>query len=250
MPERSRKLFKIETYLQPGDEQATGTGGFDPRAADRHDEIMAEFAAIRRLLAAGTSATDQNVSQTAALLSELRRELSEASKMKTELDAITDAIDRTKLEIATLHQTNFDSTEMGRVTDQLDAIVLGTEKATESILAAAEVIDEHAGNLHAKLSGDDQGMASDMQDAVVRIFEACNFQDLTGQRISKVVRAMHFVEERVERMIQIWGGIDSFSGIDGEKPAEAEGDHALLNGPALDDDAGRASQDEIDALFA
>lgn len=248
MPERNRKLFKIETYLQSAEEPAAGAGP-DPRAGARHGELMAEFAAIRRLLEA-RSEGESEVNQTAALLAELRRELGEASKLKTELDAITDAIDRTKREIASLHQTNFDSTEMGRVTDQLDAIVLGTENATESILAAAEHIDEVAGNLHAKLKGDDQGMVSDMQDSVVRIFEACNFQDLTGQRISKVVKAMHFVEARVERMIQIWGGIDSFSGIDGEKPQAAEGDHALLNGPALEDEFGVASQDDIDALFA
>ena len=248
MQASSRKPFRIEALLQPEADSAAAPGD-NRRAEARHREVMAELAAIRAAMTAGGD-VNQEANETSALLNELRRELSEASKLKTELDAITEAIDRTKREIATLHQTNFDSTEMGRVTDQLDAIVLGTEQATETILSAAEVIDENAGNLSAKLSGDDQGMASDIQEAVVRIFEACNFQDLTGQRISKVVKALHFVEDRVERMIEIWGGIEGFVGLPVETPQAADGDHALLNGPALEDEPDRASQDDIDALFA
>ena len=138
---------------------------------------------------------------------------------------------------------------MIRVTDELDAIVTGTERATETVLSSAEIIEERAADLAAKLSGDDQGMAADMQEQVMRIYEACNFQDLTGQRISKVVNALKFIEERVIRMMEIWGGIEGLADVEADKLPEREGDAALLNGPALETDLNVASQDDIDALF-
>ena len=139
---------------------------------------------------------------------------------------------------------------MSRVTDELDAIVGGTEQATETILAAAEFIDQTANTLGAALKSEqDQALASDIQDHVVRIFEACNFQDLTGQRITKVVATLKFIETHIVRMIEIWGGLDAFKDIAPDTIAEREGDKKLLNGPKLDDEAGHASQDDIDALF-
>ena len=89
----------------------------------------------------------------------------------------------------------------------------------------------------------------EIQDRVVKVFEACNFQDITGQRISKVVNTWKFIEGHVDQMMAIWGGIDAFKEFIPEAPPEKTGDDALLNGPKLDDDAGHVSQDDIDALF-
>src|SRR6266852_1284870 len=89
----------------------------------------------------------------------------------------------------------------------------------------------------------------EIQERVVSIFEACNFQDLTGQRISKVMTTMKFIENHIVVMMDIWGGVDA---IKAHAPAiidEREGDDRLLNGPKLDGDAGHASQNDIDALF-
>jgi chemotaxis protein CheZ len=184
-----------------------------------------------------------------SLLEEHRRDLQEALRLKVELDAISEAIQRTKQEIATLHYAGAQGREMARVTDELGAIVLGTETATNSILAAAEKVDELAGNLAARVSGDDKEMAREISEQVISIFEACNFQDITGQRISKVVGAMRFVDERVNQMIHIWGGLESFKDVEMIENPDRTGDRALLNGPALKDDAGCTSQDDIDALF-
>ena len=60
---------------------------------------------------------------------------------------------------------------LGKVTDELDAVVNGTEQATEIILASAETIEENVGNLSAKLDGDDQGMANDAAEAVMAILK-------------------------------------------------------------------------------
>ena len=92
-------------------------------------------------------------------------------------------------------------------------------------------------------------LSEEISERVVSIFEACNFQDLTGQRISKVMTTMKFIENHIIIMMDIWGGVDA---IKAHAPAiidEREGDARLLNGPKLDGDAGHASQNDIDALF-
>ncbi len=134
-----------------------------------------------------------------------------ASILKVVLDAIYEAIAQTKKEIAPLHHTTGSKgEEMTRVTNELDAVVDGTEGATETILAAAEFIDETANTLSARVGKEDSELANDIQDKVVQIFEACNFQDLTGQRITKVVGTLRFVEDRIMQMMDIWGGIETF----------------------------------------
>jgi len=85
---------------------------------------------------------------------------------------------------------------------------------------------------------------------VVKIFEACNFQDLTGQRITKVVSTLKFIETHIVRMMEIWGGLDAFKDIEAEGIVGREGDAKLINGPKLEGEAGHASQDDIDSLFA
>src|SRR5712692_11028398 len=132
-------------------------------------------------------------------------------QLKDETDAIHRAIIRTKQEIATLHASGFSNMEHGRVFRELDAVAGGTERATQQILAAAEEIDEAANNLSALLKhGQEQALAHDIRDQVIRIFEACNFQDLAGQRITTVMVTLKFVEEHVTRMMEIWGGIEAF----------------------------------------
>ncbi|WP_244627459.1 protein phosphatase CheZ [Microvirga tunisiensis] len=184
-----------------------------------------------------------------SLLEEHRRDMQEALRLKVELDSIYEAISRTKREIATLRYAGAQGQEITRVTDELGAIVLGTETATNSILAAAEKIDDLSSNLSSRLSGGDQEIAREILDHVISLFEACNFQDITGQRIRKVVNAMRFVEERVHHMIDIWGGLESFKDVETLDDSKPRGEAALLNGPALASDKGVTSQDAIDALF-
>ena len=232
----ARKKFRIEAIVGDGE-----MGGGDPSDA-RHRELLNEIRSLRSLVQPTKELGEKALEQ-------LRRDQAEALKIKHEMDLIYEAINRTKREIATLHVSGCNGQELSRVSIELDAVVSGTEGATETILAAAETIDDRAGTLAAKLKGDDQGLANDIQDQIVQIFEACNFQDLTGQRISKVVGTLRFVEERIIKMMDIWGGVESFQEIEVELEHRM-GDQSLLNGPALEDDAGIASQDDIDALFA
>ncbi|MBO0345832.1 protein phosphatase CheZ [Roseibium sp. CAU 1637] len=247
-----RKSFRAENLIRLQSDGGDEIGFADER---RHQEVMAEISDLKRLMAQQhtenlqPAVDSQDVSE--KVLAEFRKEMSEAGKLKVELDAIYEAISQTKKEIATLHHTTGSKGEdMTRVTNELDAVVSGTEGATEAILSSAEFIDETANTLSARLKGQDSDLAHDIQESVVQIFEACNFQDLTGQRITKVVGTLRFIEDRIAQMMDIWGGIESFKDVEIAGKTTAEGDAALLNGPSLDSDEDVASQDDIDALFA
>jgi chemotaxis protein CheZ len=163
------------------------------------------------------------------------------------LEAIQQAINKTRFEIGALHAKGLRDRQINRATDELDAVVSDTEHATQSILAAAEAIDGASDLLMTRLDGNDRARAAEIHDHVIHIFEACNFQDIAGQRLTKVVSLLHFIETSVGKMAEIW--VDSGrSTVTEESEAPAEKD-ALLNGPALAGDEGIVSQDDIDSLF-
>jgi chemotaxis protein CheZ len=254
-----RKRFRVEDII----------GGEMPildvtdETMPMHSEIMAELRAIRAQMAKGAAplsgsaalaaidaSTAQELSEARTMLETYRAQIEQCEKLKVELDLIHDAIDRTKREIAVLHGKSFNGEEMARVNGELGAVVGGTEQATQQILEAAESIDQAASAL-AKVDSVDQQkrLADDIQERVISIFEACNFQDLTGQRISKVMTTMKFIEQHINAMMDIWGGVDAIK-VHVPPPVDTRGeDEKLLNGPKLTGDAGHVSQDDIDALF-
>ncbi|WP_068081078.1 protein phosphatase CheZ [Polycladidibacter stylochi] len=242
----AKKVFRAEAHF--GKRQLESV---DPANVDelRHYEIIQEITALKRMLDPQQSNAAHLSEKIAA---ELRSEIGEAAKLKVELDAMYDAIGETKTEIAALHHKasgEFGAAK-GRAAYELDEIVSGTEKATEQILTATEEIDQAVATIGSLLPPEHEGLASDVHERVVSIFEACNFQDLTGQRITKVVSTLNFVEERIVRMMEIWGGIDTFKTIDVPPEYEPHDERSLLNGPARDTDDGVVTQDDIDALFA
>jgi chemotaxis protein CheZ len=253
-----RKRFRIEEAFL-GDLPMASAG--DEDAGPMHREIMDELRAIRTQMAGSKNgiaaastpdeaSTAQKKAEAQALLETYRAQIEQCEKLKVELDLIHDAISRTKREIAVLHGKSFNGGEMSKVTGELGAVVGGTEEATQQILEAAEAIDQAAAAL-AKVNSPDQQklLSEEIQERVVSIFEACNFQDLTGQRISKVMTTMKFIESHITVMMDIWGGVDA---IRAHAPAivdEREGDARLLNGPKSEGDIGHASQNDIDALF-
>jgi chemotaxis protein CheZ len=252
----NRRRFRIE--------QAIGGDMPTPEVADgdvgpMHQEIMSELRAIRAQMAgASGSATAETsgasiareVADAQALLETYRAQIEQCEKLKIELDLIYDAINRTKHEIAVLHGKSFDGNEMAKVTGELGAVVGGTEQATQLILEAAEAIDQAASALTKVNSPDQQKLLSEeIQESVISIFEACNFQDLTGQRISKVMATMKFIENHIMVMMDIWGGVDAIRAHAPPIVDDRVGDAKLLNGPKLDGDVGHASQNDIDAMF-
>jgi chemotaxis protein CheZ len=255
----NRKRFRIEQALL-GDAPITMPAVEGGEIGPMHREIMAELRTIRAQMAGfghsrpgPTSVQAEIARETAdahALLETYRAQIEQCEKLKVELDLIHDAINRTKREIATLHGKSFDGQEMAKVNGELGAVVGGTEQATQQILEAVEAIDQAATALSKNISPDQQKLLSEeIQERVVAIFEACNFQDLTGQRINKVMATMKFIETHIVEMMEIWGGVDAIKAHAPPIVDTREGDAKLLNGPKLDGDEGHASQNDIDALF-
>lgn len=241
------KPFRIERMAQSSQVNPKETQNIDDIDAYRHDQIMAALSELR-------DGTDGNTAEqgqiSEEMLAKLREDHAEADRVRAELAEMYRAIADTKQEIATLHHNSFSREAQSAVSDELDAVVGHTEQATETILTAAETIETSANDLVAslKLEGNNQ-MAADIQDQILHIFEACNFQDLTGQRITKVVNTLKFIEERISGIMEIWGGEDGFKNVVPEHTKKPQGDAALLHGPAMNDDPTSASQDDIDALF-
>src|SRR5689334_22355816 len=166
--------------------------------------------------------------------------------MTQELAAILAAIARNMRELSVLIKDG-NGRRMTRAAGELGAAVEGMETATQKILASAEVIDDCARTLAAALDDEyHHGLAQDMQDHVVRMYEACNFQDLAGQRIGKVIAMLIMIEERLVAMMERNNASDEqrAPGSDGSP------DTGLINGPRLDGAGGHASQLDIDAMFA
>ena len=237
----SQKLFKIEQQF------ASITNDNVPGVSpQQHNQLMSAIAEVKDLLSENSVPTEVPTQ----IMEDFSSDMAEAAKIKAELMVIQQAIDSTKFEIAALHLPGEETPDIGRMSDELGAIVTGTERATETILTAVEAIDDNANDLGAMVRTNAQrDMAADIQDQVVKVFEACNFQDLTGQRISKVIRAFGFIEQRVDQMMEIWGGIDSFKGFEPEEIVDNGTGHHLLNGPSLVSDADVADQSDIDAMF-
>ncbi len=167
--------------------------------------------------------------------------------LKRELTTIRDTIMRNNRELGLLINDGKER-RMLRAADELRASVDGMDNATQKILSSVELIDDSARALASSLKNDyERGLAQDIQDHVVQIYEACNFQDLAGQRISNVLSIMTMLEDQIASVL------DRFSTVTGasQSPGKATfaSDNALLNGPKLDDDTGHASQADIDAMF-
>jgi chemotaxis protein CheZ len=248
-----RKIYRIEQMAYDISVEPSLDGPFavaavealpvaDLDAARRHHELIAEIKALRAML--------EPNQDTKRILESHQTQIAEMRKLKGELGIIHNAINRTKQEIATLHVTGFHGQQMSRMTHELDAVVAGTEQATQNILNMVEDIDQFATTLiESADSQSDRALGRAIQERVIKVFEACNFQDITGQRVSKVVTTWKFIESHVEQMMDIWGGIIAFKEFIPDAPPERTGDAALLNGPKLQEDGGHASQDDIDALF-
>ena len=248
--------FKIEKFLTPEDVVQSGQDVEEKR----YQEIIKQLEALHKKMDQGAVAARPPAQQAGGqdefaqgsddLHLEVTSKRVELARLKDEMRSIYNAIEDTKTQILTIQQTGAEGEEIARVAEELSAIVKGTEVATDTILHSAEAIETQASNLVASLRDESQqAMACEIQENIVNIFEACNFQDLTGQRITKVVKTFCFIEARIMKMMDIWGGAEAFLNIAVEEHESTQGDNALINGPALETDDSIATQDEIDALF-
>ncbi|WP_119678638.1 protein phosphatase CheZ [Indioceanicola profundi] len=186
-----------------------------------------------------------------ALGSKLDRFLShdrtQIDQIQVEIADIAGRIKATKLEMAQLRHPLAQDDKFLEASEQLNAVVRSTEQATNVIISAAEEIEEIVSEVRAQLpEGYQNSRLKDLNEVTLRIFEACNFQDLTGQRITKVVQALSFIEERVEAMMGVWNRKE-FETLPLPPTTDRVDEGLQLHGPAMAADT--ISQSDIDALF-
>lgn len=153
---------------------------------------------------------------------------------------IADYIARTRTEISKLRPNDIKEQRIPTAGAELEAVVTDTERATETIMHEAET-------LLGEKPDDIAAYKAQVDDAMMRIIEACSFQDLSGQRVSKVVESLRHVEKRVSRFAATMGVHDAEA--DEDEIAEAERKKKLhLNGPAIG--GPEVKQDAIDEMIA
>lgn len=255
---QSRKTYTAELQRLQKLGLDSGETPASPLAIRTDTRVLTEVEALRdevRVLAhllrshvLPPEETEQHEEEKDPLLVEYERQRAEVRILKMELRALANSIQETKREIAHLRARDSDTDRLEVVTGELDAVVGATERATHGILEAAEKIDTIAHTLQSNPDAYVKQQGEELSDHIMAIYEHSNFQDITGQRINKVVNTLKFIEDRVDRMISIWGQ-ETFQELISELPDEydADDDRRLLNGPQLENQG--ISQSDIDKLF-
>ena len=162
------------------------------------------------------------------------------AKVYRELREIAGYIEMMRHEIGALQVNDLKETRIPSAGEELDAIVQATEAATHTIMECAEAV-------MAADAGDPAAYKALVEEKILVIFEACSFQDITGQRIAKVVETLQHIEERVSRFADVMNAkdIDGFLTEQERERAERK-QKFLLNGPQL---AGSVDQAKVDEMF-
>ncbi len=226
------------------------------RGADEAAALQSRLAEIRLRHPASDPRMVADV--VCAVLATMRGDLSaHETGLLAEVEELGRTIAAAKAEIAALHVDDINASHIPSATDELDAIVAHTATATERILETCETLDQVGETLGQDASSSVAAAAAlQLQDATTRIYEACSFQDITGQRITKVVATLKTIETKISHMISTFGVAAErhaqpvpLAGVPGaSSPAAAAGDAGLLNGPQLPPLA--MDQSDIDRLLA
>jgi chemotaxis regulatin CheY-phosphate phosphatase CheZ len=176
--------------------------------------------------------------QSEALVALMRGFFQQLDKRRSEeFSVIAGYIAKAKEEIREMRPHDISQDRIPTAGAELEAITRDTENATHTIMNSAEAIMGYGAS--------DPDYKTKVDDEVMKIFEACSFQDITGQRVSKVVNVLKQIEERVGRLANTLGIDDS---APTEMTAEEKRRHdLLLNGPAIG--GPETKQDAIDAMF-
>lgn len=166
-----------------------------------------------------------------------------SATLLAEIEKMAAYIVNAKKEIAAISpETDENEKQINVASLELTEVIKATEDATNRIMDAAEAIQQIADKL-------DNTAKEQVSQQVAELMEACTFQDITGQRIRKVLRMHEHIEARVGNLVKIFGGAlpEGYS-LKHIPSVSNRPDEALMNGPQLGKDA--PSQDDIDKLFA
>lgn len=218
-----------------------------PASRTSETEAEQQFARMRAYLDA-TRATDGATSfRDVVALAEITAASMQAffasidATIYRELRDIADYIGKMRAEITALEPSDLKVNRLPKAGEDLWAIVGATEDATNQIMECAEDILSAANR-------DDDTLREVANTKVMAIFEACSFQDITGQRIARVIETLQHIEQRVGRFAAAVEPNGETPGADASvDQREARARELLLHGPQSTGEAIR--QDEVDALL-
>ena len=200
--------------------------------------FLAEYAKRNRV-----SDTVRVVEAIDSLKSYITTEHDPADMLQLRLDILdmTQTIEQIKTEIA---NTDDDGTTISDAQLELNVVLDETEEATSNILSSAEKIQEIIWEL--KETDKDNAGFDKIDELVTDVYMACSFQDLTGQRLRKVVGLTSDIEQRLKNMVSLWDADELLQYK--QSDVTTHEDEYLKNGPALPPDA--QQQDDIDAVLS
>ena len=159
-----------------------------------------------------------------------------------ELTSLKNAIVDLRYQLHAVQPSDISQTDIPNAKDELDAVVDATEKATHTIMDSCEKILAGVASANSEIT-------KKTEAEIVRIYEACTFQDITGQRIKKVVKTLKKIDENVSSILVVLDGqLSSPDFKHDAKKTDLANATTLMNGPALPQNA--MSQEEIDKLLA
>ena len=130
------------------------------------------------------------------------RVVQDVERLRTHLKDMAARIARTKTDIAVIHAVEREHSHLDAASEALDSVTRQTEQATSDILAAAEAIQESAWALRAE--GADPGLCDELDRRTTEVYTACSFQDITSQRIAKIIQTLRYLESRIDGLIALW----------------------------------------------
>ncbi len=167
-------------------------------------------------------------------------------RLRLEIMALANEINTSMEDLKSLGADRIRDKEIPNATDELSAIVDTTEIATGQILDATERVERIGAGVA------DTAQAEAIRQAVTDIYESCNFQDLTGQRVRKVVDTLRSIDHRIAAICASFGldaTVLSKDGSTRRAPGIAEAStEQLLNGQALPGEG--MTQEDIDRMLA
>ncbi len=156
-----------------------------------------------------------------------------------EVEELKAVIESLRHELRTIAASDITRDHVPGATDELDAVVLLTEDATNRIMNSCDQIQNDIADLP-------DHKQTQLQAHLISIFEACTFQDISGQRIAKVIAALKKIDDKTHHMMGILQA--HFPEASTESKAETRtAEEALLNGPQLPGQG--ISQEDIDRIL-
>ncbi len=165
-------------------------------------------------------------------------------QIKEEIRYLLSFVDQAKEEISSLRPKEYSTNKLPAACGELDAIVSGTEEAAGKVMDCADELSEVSEKCNDEVK-------QQLGDISVKLFEASSFQDITGQRVTKVVTTLVHLEERLSALADAMGDNDVDEVVSDDdnvdKDYDAMANEEFTHGPQLDGEA--KDQAAIDALL-